>query len=93
MARWPSWLWREVKVTLIPTSSWSNPRGFKSHSCHIFTFYLCAVRIHCLRRGRNGICFANFDGLGVDISYQLRITYLTYGVYRNRHGGKGARGE
>ncbi|KAI0435150.1 hypothetical protein F5Y09DRAFT_293818 [Xylaria sp. FL1042] len=33
MARWPSWLWREVKVTLTEFSSWSNPRGFKSHSC------------------------------------------------------------
>jgi hypothetical protein len=32
--RWPSWLWRQVKVTLAPTSWYGNVRGFKSHSHH-----------------------------------------------------------
>ena len=39
--RWPSWLWRQVKVTLIIRSqdliSWSRKwRGFESHSVQFF---------------------------------------------------------
>ncbi|KAL7820814.1 hypothetical protein V8C26DRAFT_369365 [Trichoderma gracile] len=39
-ARWPSWLWRQVKATLTSNSWWSNPRGFESHSRQIFLFAL-----------------------------------------------------
>jgi hypothetical protein len=35
-AGWPSWLWRQVKVTLIQSYRFlvrETERGFKSHSC------------------------------------------------------------
>lgn len=37
-ARWPSWLWRQVKVTLALTLLMGVfPRGFKSHSRHFLS--------------------------------------------------------
>ncbi|WDK13094.1 hypothetical protein CGRA01v4_04375 [Colletotrichum graminicola] len=27
---WPSWLWRQVKVSLTSVSWWGNPREFES---------------------------------------------------------------
>ena len=41
--RWPSWLWRQVKVTL-NIVSWSRKwRGFESHSLHQLSFDFCAL--------------------------------------------------
>src|SRR6478752_2247620 len=36
--RWPSWLWRQVKVNLNTNSWWSNPPGFESQSHQVLLF-------------------------------------------------------
>ena len=45
MARWPSWLWRQVKVILTCILVRETERGFKSHSCHIFFAHFFCQRI------------------------------------------------
>ncbi|KAK8212438.1 hypothetical protein IWZ01DRAFT_266573 [Phyllosticta capitalensis] len=44
--RWPSWLWRQVKVTLISDSWWGNPREFESrpHQQQFFALLLTIWR-------------------------------------------------
>ena len=40
MVRWPSWLWRQVKVNLDLHSWWGNPREFESRPYQFFAIIL-----------------------------------------------------
>jgi hypothetical protein len=44
LERWPSWLWRQVKVYLnIPLPGGIFPRGFESHSLHFLFCFEASV--------------------------------------------------
>jgi hypothetical protein len=56
--RWPSWLWRQVKVTLTSLFhsevSWSRKwRGFESHSVHLVAAVNSCNTIPFVRRTMN----------------------------------------
>ncbi|KAK1511208.1 uncharacterized protein CCOS01_14970, partial [Colletotrichum costaricense] len=45
---WPSWLWRQVKVSLTSVSWWGNPREFESRPFQDYPFACRGdIDIHC----------------------------------------------
>lgn len=91
LARWPSWLWRQVKDIFLTSISWfGNERGFESHPCQNYFWFFrsfCVqgkVVLVAVCRGLEGFTPQPHNPMDLELLNQPRKVKLTPKGPRNR---------